>query len=52
MRNGYHNPSGCHPVWTIGAPASVIRPFFTPNALSATTLPIYPGLEHAGLHAW
>jgi len=30
------------------------RPFFTPNALSATTLPIYPGLgqalNNAGMH--
>jgi len=38
------NPSGHHPMQTIGAPASIIRPIFTPNAVSAATIPIYPGL--------
>jgi len=31
------NPSGRHPIRTIGAPTFIITPF-TPNALSATTL--------------
>jgi len=47
------NPSGCHPIRTPGAPISII-PHFMPSALSATTLPIYPGLGQApntaGLH--
>jgi len=42
-----------HLEWTIGAP-TIIPPFFTPNALSAATLPIYPGSGQApnndGLH--
>ena len=49
------NPSGRHPIWTIGAPPP-LSPIFTPNALSAATLPIYPGLGQApnngGLHTW
>ena len=46
--------SGHHPIWTIDARTSIIPPIFTLNALSATTLPIYPGLGQvpniAGLH--
>jgi len=45
------NPSGCHPIQTIGALTSIM---FMPNTLSAATLPIYPGLRqapnNAGLH--
>jgi len=42
-------PTSHHPIRTIGAPTSVI-PIFTQNALSAATLPIYPGLDYTGLH--
>jgi len=42
-----------HPIWTISAPTSITS-VFMPNALSATTLTIYPGLgqapNNAGLH--
>jgi len=48
------NPSGCHPVQTIGAPPPSSRIFML-NALSAATLPIYPSLgqapNNAGVHA-
>jgi len=47
------NLSGCHPIWTIGAPPPS-SPISAPNALSATTLLVYPGLgqapNDAGLH--
>jgi len=50
-----NNPSGCHPIWTIDVPPPSF-PHFMPNALSSTTLPIYPGLgqapNNAGLHTW
>jgi len=49
------NPSGRHPIRTIGASTSIIT-IFMPNALSTATLPIYPGLgqamNNAGLHTW
>ena len=38
------NSSGRHPIRTIGAPTSITPPICTLNALSAATLPIYPGL--------
>ena len=48
------SPSGRHPIWTTGALRLHHPPIFTPNALSAATLPIYPGLgqapNNAGLH--
>jgi len=40
-------PSGYHPIQTIGAPTFIIPSICTPNALSAATLPIYPGLGQA-----
>jgi len=42
-----NNPSGRHPVQTIGAPLLHPPPIFTQNALSAATLPVYPGLGQA-----
>jgi len=36
------SPYGHHPIRTTSAPTSFI-PHFTQNALSAATLPIYPG---------
>jgi len=51
------SPFGRHPICPIDAPNSLAI-FFTSNALSAATLPIYPGLgqaqNNAGLHnhAW
>ena len=39
--------AGRHPVLNVGAPTSIIPLIFTPNALSAATLPIYPGLGQA-----
>ena len=48
-----NNTSGRHRMWTIGVPPTS-SPILTQNALSATTLPIYPGLgqapDNAGLH--
>jgi len=48
------NPSGRHPIRTIGDPPPSSA-HFTPTALSAATLPIYPvlrqALNNAGLHA-
>jgi len=42
------NPSGRHPIRTIGTPTPIIHsPIFMPNALSATTLPICLGLGQA-----
>jgi len=38
------NPTGRHPIWTTGALTSIIPTIFMPDALPATTLPIYPGL--------
>jgi len=40
------NPAGCHAIQTIDAPPPS-SPNFTPNALLAATLPIYPGLGQA-----
>jgi len=42
-----HNPAGRHPVRTNLCPTSIILTVFTPDALPAATLPIYPGLEQA-----
>ena len=36
------NPSGCHPIRTIGAPPPS-SPIFMPNALTVATLATYPG---------
>ena len=45
-----NNPSGCHPIWTFGAPPPS-SPIFMPNALSATTLPAMgQASNNAGLH--
>jgi len=41
-----YNPAGCHPIWTIGM-LTIIPTIFTPHALPAATLPIYPGLGQA-----
>jgi len=42
------NPSGCHPIRTIGASISIISPpIFMPNALSAAIPSIYPGVGQA-----
>ena len=44
---------GRHPLW-LSVPPPPLFPSFMQNALSATTLPIYPGLgqalNNAGLH--
>jgi len=39
-----YNPAGCHSVRTNQRPTSII-PIFTPDALPAASLPIYPGLR-------
>jgi len=41
------SPAGHHSIRTNQRPTSIIPPIFTPDALPATTLPIYPGLEQA-----
>jgi len=40
-------PAGRHPIWTIGAPTSIIPTIFMPDAIPAATLPIYPGSRQA-----
>jgi len=49
-----NNPSGHHSIRTNQQPISINPPIFMPEALPATTLPIYPCLrqaqEYAGLH--
>jgi len=42
-----NNPTGCHPIQSNLCPTSIIRTIFTPDALPAATLPIYPGLGQA-----
>ena len=48
------NPAGRHPLRTNQWATSINPPIFTPDALPATTLPIYPGSgqaqKYAGLH--
>jgi len=39
--------AGCHPIWTIGDPTSIIPTVFIPDDLPVTILPIYPGLGQA-----
>jgi len=41
------NPAGCHSIRTNQRPISLIPPTFTPDALPAATLTIYPGLGQA-----
>jgi len=41
------NPMDFHPTRLIGASISAIPTIFTPDGLSGTTLPIYPGLGQA-----
>jgi len=47
------NPGGCHFIQTNQQSTSINPPIFTPDAIPAATLPIYPGLgqaqEYAGL---
>jgi len=39
---------GRHSIWTNQRPTSITLPhFFTPDAIAATTLPVYPGLGQA-----
>jgi len=40
------HPDGSHSIWTNQRPTSLI-PIFTPDALPATTVPLYPGLGQA-----
>jgi len=44
-----NHPARCHSSWTNQRPTSSITPppIFTPDALPAATLPLYPGLEQA-----
>jgi len=41
------NPAGCHPIRPNQRPTSIFPSIFTPDALPATTHPIYPGLGQA-----
>ena len=45
-----NNPGWRHSIRTHQQSTSINAPIFTPEALPATTLPIYPGLGHAHTH--
>ena len=49
------NPAGCHPIWTINAPTSIIPQFYAeyPFCRNPSNLSwLETGTKYDGLHTW